>query len=190
MPDDIQRMLATSPLMAGLDPGLLGKIATAATPRRLRKGEILFRQGDRADAVWGVLDGSVTERVTGTEGKEFFLAAHEPGAIFGIVSTLDWGARRAEASARTHDGDWLLREQGPLILARRPIDGVLEHARIRAVVLRSRNQDGVRGDDSLLQPLDRIGLTIRFHIAVVDGDVEQIEEFDLDVVGRKLLRRS
>ncbi|MCH7510678.1 MAG: helix-turn-helix domain-containing protein, partial [Proteobacteria bacterium] len=33
-------------------------------------------------------------------GKEFFLAAHEPGAIFGIVSTLDWGTRRAEAVAR------------------------------------------------------------------------------------------
>ena len=111
MPDDIQRMLATSPLMAGLDPALLGKIATAATPRRLRKGEILFRQGDRADAVWGVLDGSVTERVTGTEGKEFFLAAHEPGAIFGIVSTLDWGPRRAEAVAREETRLFCLRRR-------------------------------------------------------------------------------
>ena len=100
MLDDIQRMLETSTLMAGLDPGLLGKMATAATPRRLEKGDILFRQGDRADAVWGVLDGSVAERMTGTEGKEFALAVHEPGDIFGIVSTLDWGTRRAEAVVR------------------------------------------------------------------------------------------
>ena len=48
MPDDIYRMLKTSPLMAGLDPGLLGKMAAAAMPRRLGKGVILFRQGDRA----------------------------------------------------------------------------------------------------------------------------------------------
>ena len=94
MPDDIYRMLETSPLMAGLNPTLLRKIATAATPRRLCKGDILFRQGDRADAVWGVLVGSVAERMTGKEGKEFALAAHETGDIFGIISTLDWGRMR------------------------------------------------------------------------------------------------
>ena len=100
MAEDIRQMLATSPLMAGLDPALLGRIATAATPLRLDKGEILFRQGDRADAVWVVLDGSVTERVTGAEAKDFFLATRQPAAISGTVSPLAWGPPRAEARAR------------------------------------------------------------------------------------------
>ena len=92
MPDDIQRMLETSPLMAGLDPGLLEKMAAAAMPRRLGKGDILFRQGDRADAVWGVLDGSVAERMTGTEGKEFASRRMSP-AIFSGLSPPSIGVR-------------------------------------------------------------------------------------------------
>lgn len=99
MTDEILRVIGQSELFAGLDRSLLGKIAAAAEKTDARAGEILFRQGDPADAVWGVLSGRITETIRNEDGREMTVGTIEAGEVFGEVAVLDWGPRRAEAAA-------------------------------------------------------------------------------------------
>ena len=51
MTDEILPVIEQSERFAGLEPSLLHKIATAAEKTRASAGELLFQQGDPADAV-------------------------------------------------------------------------------------------------------------------------------------------
>ncbi|MCH8863649.1 MAG: cyclic nucleotide-binding domain-containing protein, partial [Proteobacteria bacterium] len=99
MTGEILNVIAQSELFAGLDRSLLGKIAAAAEKTSARAGEILFRQGDPADAVWGVLSGRITKTIRNEDGREMTVGTIEAGEVFGEVAVLDWGPRRAEAAA-------------------------------------------------------------------------------------------
>ncbi len=99
MTDEILRVIRQSELFTGLDPSLLHRIASAAERTNARAGEILFQQGDPADAVWGVLSGRVTETIRNEDGREMTVNVIEPGEVFGEVAVLDWGPRRYETVA-------------------------------------------------------------------------------------------
>ena len=49
--------LSTVPTFASLTPGELDVLAASAEPRRLRRGEVLLRQGEQSDALYFVLSG-------------------------------------------------------------------------------------------------------------------------------------
>ncbi len=99
MAEHILRVIGQSELFAGLDPLLLRKIADVAQRTSLSAGEILFQQGDPADAVWGVLSGRITQTMRNEDGREMTVDVIEPGQVFAEVAVLDWGPRRFEAVA-------------------------------------------------------------------------------------------
>ena len=53
------------------------------TKAKYRKNEIIFRQGDPADAVFYIIDGKCKVTVVSEKGKEAVVALHEKGDFFG-----------------------------------------------------------------------------------------------------------
>lgn len=99
MTDKILSVIETSELFGGLAPSLLSKIADAAREVNVNSGELLFQQGDPANAIWGVISGRVKEIIRSEDGHEMTVRVIENGEIFGAVGVLDWGTRRVEAVA-------------------------------------------------------------------------------------------
>ena len=77
-------------------------LASLSKERKLRPGEVLFREGDAGDAMYVVVDGRVriSKRIPGA-GEEA-LAFMERGDWFGEMALIDNQPRSAEATA--HDG--------------------------------------------------------------------------------------
>ena len=78
-----QAFLAALPLFKALDEATLARLAAATVPRRLARGEYVFRKGDAATAMYVVVHGEIRlvarspargERLTGVVG---------PGRSFG-----------------------------------------------------------------------------------------------------------
>src|SRR5204862_7943893 len=68
---------------------------------RLRRGEVLFHEGDSGDKLYIVLDGKVKLGRTSADGRENLLAILGPGQMFGELSLFDPGPRSATVTAVT-----------------------------------------------------------------------------------------
>ena len=68
---------------------------------RLRRGEVLFHEGDSGDKLYIVLDGKVKLGRTSSDGRENLLAILGPGSMFGELSLFDPGPRSATVTAVT-----------------------------------------------------------------------------------------
>lgn len=66
---------------------------------RVRAGDVVFREGDPAGAVYGVLAGRVRIEVTTPSGGRLVLGVKEPGDLLGELGALDGSARSATAVA-------------------------------------------------------------------------------------------
>lgn len=64
------------------------------------KNEAIFSQGDHADAVFYILEGTIKLTVVSKLGKEAILAMLEPGTFFGESCLTGQTVRRATARAR------------------------------------------------------------------------------------------
>lgn len=93
-------VLAEIPLLAGLSGDQLRLLAFGAEHRRLRAGEILFREGARADAGFVVVKGTVG-LVAGRPGHEKPVARTGPGTLLGELALLTETRRPATATAET-----------------------------------------------------------------------------------------
>jgi CRP-like cAMP-binding protein len=78
-----------------------GHAADDVTSRRLKAGEVLFRQGDPGDSMFMVLSGTLETQVQLPSGRVHTLSTLEKGAIFGETSLLLEQPRRATAVAKT-----------------------------------------------------------------------------------------
>ena len=87
--------LARAPLFSLMDREALRLIAFAGEQRILRKGDVLFRKGDKGDGGFVVTKGSLA--VTAGAGEEPFIA--EPGALIGQTALFSRGERPATATA-------------------------------------------------------------------------------------------
>ncbi len=65
----------------------------------LEPGEVLFREGDRAEGLCLVLEGQI-ETYVATSGREHTLNLHTAGDYLGEVSVLDGQGRSASARAK------------------------------------------------------------------------------------------
>lgn len=92
-------MLQRSPLFRGLSPEALERVASLASQRTFRSGEIVFSQGDPGDALYAVVTGRIRISAGAADGREIFLNIMEPGDTFGEIALLDGGARTASATA-------------------------------------------------------------------------------------------
>jgi CRP-like cAMP-binding protein len=80
---DVQAFLAHLPLFQGLAPGELMRLAAGTTRRRLRRGEVLFRQGEPSTGFHAVVHGRVALAARGAQGRERVTAIIEAGRSFG-----------------------------------------------------------------------------------------------------------
>jgi CRP-like cAMP-binding protein len=86
-------------LFRGLPAATLDRIATLATRRPYRKGEVIFSQSDPSSGLYGVVTGRVRISAGSPDGRELFLNIMEPGDSFGEIGLLDGRPRTATASA-------------------------------------------------------------------------------------------
>ncbi len=90
-------LLADTNLFGDLDRNTLIALADKCVERRYRKGQMVFYQGDPADALYIVVEGLVKVVVTSEDGDEMVLVTLEPPDVFGEIGVVDGGTRSASA---------------------------------------------------------------------------------------------
>ena len=86
-------------LVEGLSPAELDRLTgMVATRRRIKRGEPLFRAGDRFDAVYPIRLGFFKTRVTSDDGREQVTGFPMPGDILGF-DAISAGAFQCDALA-------------------------------------------------------------------------------------------
>ncbi|WP_375001030.1 Crp/Fnr family transcriptional regulator [Aeromicrobium sp. CTD01-1L150] len=98
MTDDVLRR---APLFSGLDDDAAGALDASMSPVTLRRGEVLFNEGDDGNQLYVVIDGKIKLGRTSPDGRENLLAILGPGQMFGELSFFDPGPRSATATAVT-----------------------------------------------------------------------------------------
>lgn len=111
--------LAACSLVRGLTPRELRVVTAAMQRRELRAGEVVFRQGDEAEALYVVTRGSVSAVVVvrGAVQRTQRFASLGPGTMFGEMALLDQAGRSADAVAD--------REACLLVLSREGLETLL-----------------------------------------------------------------
>jgi signal-transduction protein with cAMP-binding, CBS, and nucleotidyltransferase domain len=89
--------LATLPLLEGMPEAELAELARVMRRRDLPTGEVLWRQGDKADAMLLVVEGAVSMslRLPGNRAVEF--SRRRPGDVLGEIPLLDGGRHSGTA---------------------------------------------------------------------------------------------
>ncbi len=86
-------------LFRDLGADLVTEIVRSMAPRRYRRGEVIFHQGDPGDALHIVARGRVKIVLTSPEGDEAIVATVRPGDFFGELTLIDGAPRSATATA-------------------------------------------------------------------------------------------
>jgi CRP-like cAMP-binding protein len=96
--DDVLRQ---APLFSGLDDEVAAALESSMSSTSLRRGEILFNEGDDGNQLYVVTEGKIKLGRTSPDGRENLLAILGPGQMFGELSFFDPGPRSATATAVT-----------------------------------------------------------------------------------------
>ena len=94
-------VLREAPLFRELDDEAAVALRASLTETRLRRGEVLFREGDSGDKLFIVTEGKVKLGKSSSDGRENLLAILGPGQMFGELSLFDRGPRSATVTAVT-----------------------------------------------------------------------------------------
>ena len=94
-------VLRQSPLFSALDDEAATALRASMSETRLRRGEVLFHEGDEGDKLYIVTEGKVKLGRTSADGRENLLAIQGPGQMFGELSLFDPGPRSATVTAVT-----------------------------------------------------------------------------------------
>lgn len=92
-------VLRHAPLFSALDDEAVAALRTSMTESRLRRGAVLFHEGDSGDQLYVIVEGKVKLGRTALDGRENLLAILGPGQMFGELSLFDPGPRSATATA-------------------------------------------------------------------------------------------
>jgi CRP/FNR family cyclic AMP-dependent transcriptional regulator len=94
-------VLRRAPLFSALDDEAATALRASMSESRLRRGDVLFHEGDEGDKLYIVTDGKVKLGRTSSDGRENLLAILGPGQMFGELSLFDPGPRSATVTAVT-----------------------------------------------------------------------------------------
>jgi CRP/FNR family transcriptional regulator, cyclic AMP receptor protein len=97
MPDT--STLRATLLFADVSEVHLTAIAAAASERTLRRGDVLFTEGEDSDQLYIVTSGRIAIANRSVDGRESVVALMEPGDLFGEMPLFDRLGRSAEARA-------------------------------------------------------------------------------------------
>lgn len=92
-------LLRDTLLFAEIDDVTLDQIVTDSSERSLRRGDVLFTEGDEPDSLFVVISGRVAIANKSVDGRESVVALMEPGDLFGEMGLFDGLGRSAEARA-------------------------------------------------------------------------------------------
>jgi CRP-like cAMP-binding protein len=95
MDKDTTAQLQKTTLFRGLPEQALSELAEKVTKRELAEGQVLFRKGDKGDALFVVCQGWVKIVTEDAQGGELILNRCGPGESFGEMSLLDEEPRSA-----------------------------------------------------------------------------------------------
>lgn len=112
-----RRILETTQLLGALPPPTLEKLRSASTSRTVARNEVLFRQGDPGNELFGIVSGRIAILTKSPDGRESLVAVLDEGSLFGELGLFDEGPRSADARAL---------EETHLL--------VLDHAAVRAAL--------------------------------------------------------
>ena len=142
-------------LFRDLSEAHLERLAAAARPSTVRRGESIFREGDGANRLYAVLSGIVDVGRTGRDGRFMRLARLERGEVFGALGQAGsrGGAAVAAIVPETHLVSWDPAELQSLMSA----DPAFGLAFLRALVARlsGRLQSASEAVYTLLQAMAR-----------------------------------
>jgi CRP/FNR family cyclic AMP-dependent transcriptional regulator len=96
---DDAAIMSENPWFASLASEVRALMLSRAEPLRLRRGEMLFRQGDAPSGFYGLVSGTLKMSTLREDGKEAILAVIEPGIWFGEISLIDHAPRTHDATA-------------------------------------------------------------------------------------------
>ena len=94
-------VLRQAPLFSALDDEAATALRASMSDAKLRRGDVLFHEGDAGDRLYIVMDGKVKLGRTSSDGRENLLAILGPGQMFGELSLFDPGPRSATVTAVT-----------------------------------------------------------------------------------------
>src|SRR3954471_11733747 len=92
-------LLSRVDLFAELLPEELEQVSAAAENRGLRRGDVLFAEGDEPDELFVVVSGRIALANKSVDGRESVVALVEAGDVFGEMPLFDGMGRSAEARA-------------------------------------------------------------------------------------------
>ena len=92
-------LLSRVDLFAELLPEELERISAAAQNRDLRRGDVLFAEGDEPDELFVVVSGRIALANKSVDGRESVVALVEAGDVFGEMPLFDGLGRSTEARA-------------------------------------------------------------------------------------------
>lgn len=93
--------LRHTPLFSALDVEAARALRTTMATVALRKGKVLFNEGDPGDRLYIVTSGKMKLTHASGDGRESLLAVLGPGDMFGELSLFDPGPRASTAIALT-----------------------------------------------------------------------------------------
>lgn len=88
-----------APLFESLDEETTRALRAAMVEVRLRRGEVLFAEGEPGDRSYVIADGKLKLGHTAPDGRETIIAVLGPGEMLGELSLFDPGPRAATATA-------------------------------------------------------------------------------------------
>ena len=94
-------VLRQAPLFSGVDDDAAAALGASMASSRLKRGRVLFNEGDTGDQLYVVIEGKIKLGRTSPDGRENLLAILGPGQMFGELSLFDPGPRSATATAVT-----------------------------------------------------------------------------------------
>ena len=95
----LQSLLNATLLFADLDDASLDRVAATAEERVLRRGDVLFSEGEESNTLYVVTEGRIAIANKSIDGRESVVALMEPGDLFGEMPLFDGLGRSAEARA-------------------------------------------------------------------------------------------
>lgn len=95
----LPEQLKAIPYFQDLEADVLDRIRTSVFEVRLQKGQILFTEGEPAQAMYGLLSGQVKIFKVSPDGREQVLRIMGPGECFNEVPVFDEGTNPANAQA-------------------------------------------------------------------------------------------
>lgn len=162
---------------------LTGALRREGHLRRFRRGQALFIEGDLAERVFLIEQGSVLITCTGPGGREVVLGLRGAGDVIGELSTLDGQPRSATAVALDEVEATIV---SGAVLTRALEDVSAAHELIRLLATRLRDADRKRLEFATLDTLGRVAWRLLELAERFGRDAAEGTEIDLPLSQEQL----